>query len=102
MIDNYFEEKRHFSRTNINEVVTYTLSNESEVTYLGTAHNLSDSGLYMTTDHSPKPGLEIDLIIKSQEPTLPLLAAHGKIVRCVVDESDCTLFHVSVELLAAN
>jgi len=102
LIDNHFEEKRHFSRTNINEVVTYTLSNESEVTYLGIAQNLSESGLYMTTDYSPEPGLEIDLIIKSQEPTLPLLAAHGKIVRCVVDESDCTLFHVSVELLAAN
>jgi hypothetical protein len=100
--NNHFEEKRHFSRTNINEIVTYTLCNTSGITYQGAALNLSESGLYMTTDYPPEPDLEIDLIIKSQDPTQPLLAAHGKIVRCVTDESDCSLFHVSVELLAAN
>ncbi len=102
MNDHRFEEKRHFSRTNINEIVTYTLADNSDMTYQGTAHNLSENGLYMTTEYSPEPGVEIDLIIKSQDPTQPLLAAHGKIVRCASDDLDCDFFHVSVELLAAN
>ena len=56
----------------------------------------------MTTDQSPKPGVETILIIKPQDPVLPLLPAHRKTVHCATDESDCTLFHVSVELLVAN
>jgi hypothetical protein len=93
-----FEEKRDFVRMRLDTLVTFTIKGESSQEYHGTSHNLSATGLYMTTQQAPAIGTEIELVINSSNQLLPPFAAEGQVVRCIVDDKEANLFHVSLKL----
>ena len=94
-----YEEKRDFVRMRIETQVTYTVKGSGDKTHHGDSQNLSATGLYMTTDYAPAVGEEIKIVMNPSSDRLPPFATEGKVIRCVVDDKDANLFHVSVELL---
>tara|TARA_R110002049_G_scaffold273930_2_gene451858 strand:- start:459 stop:818 length:360 start_codon:yes stop_codon:yes gene_type:complete len=96
MPKNNFKEKRQFTRTTIETQISFTINEHDEVSYYGTSQNLCASGVYLTTNHSPKLGNHIKItFIKNNGVNL---ITEGKVVRCKFDKKDPNLFHVSVEL----
>ncbi|MDH5357761.1 MAG: PilZ domain-containing protein [Gammaproteobacteria bacterium] len=93
-----YEEKRDFVRMRIETQVTYTIKGNSGITHHGDSQDLSATGLYMTTDYALSVGDIIDIIMNPSGERLPPFTAQGKVIRCVTDENDANLFHVSAEL----
>ena len=98
MAEQNFEEKRDFVRMRLDTLVTFTIKGESNQEYHGTSQNLSATGLYMTTQQAPEVGTVIQLVMNSSNQLFPPFVAEGQVVRCIVDDKDAALFHVSIEL----
>ena len=52
----------------------------------------------MTTDETVELGSEVELVMNPGNEKLPPFVAEGTVVRCIVDETDSNLYHVSVSL----
>ena len=102
MVDDSYEEKRDFIRMRIETQVSYTLNGNPDSVYQGTSLDLSATGMYMVTDHKPKLGDQIDIIMSPSSDRLPPFMAEGKVVRCEVNKEQPTFFDVSVELTKTN
>lgn len=102
MVDDNYEEKRDFMRMRIETQVSYTLNGNPDLVYQGTSLDLSATGMYMVTDHKPKSGDQIDLIMNPSSDRLPTFMAEGKVVRCEVNKEQASFFDVSVELTKTN
>lgn len=95
MVLNDYEEKRTFARMQVKTPVDFSLSSNPGKRYHGQSHDLSATGLMMTTALALQVGDEIDLIMSTKNSRLPPFSAHG-IVRRV--DKQGTEFSVSVEL----
>jgi hypothetical protein len=98
VIDEVYEEKRGFVRMRIDTLVTFTIKGKDDKAYHGTSQNLSATGLYMTTEDAIELGAEVELVMNSGNEKLPPFVAEGSVVRCIADEIDSNLYHVSVSL----
>lgn len=98
MVHEIYEDKRDFSRMRIDTSVSFTILGKGDKIYPATSQNLSATGIYMTTQATPELNDEIKLTILSNNDSFPPFEAVGKVVRCIVDEKETDLFHVSVSL----
>lgn len=102
MPENLHDEKRQFVRMRIETLVHFTILGQSEPVYYGTSHDLSATGLYMTTEEKLAIDTEIEVIMNSEGKMLPPFVAHGTVRRCVADDDNPSLYHISVELTETN
>lgn len=102
MSEKLYDEKRQFVRMRIETLVHFTIHGQSEPVYYGTSHDLSATGLYMTTEVELEPDTEIEIIMNSEGKMLPPFVAHGVVKRCIADEKTPNLNHISIELTETN
>lgn len=102
MSESQHDEKRKFIRMRIESIVHFTVIGGSGSVYYGTSHNLSTTGLYMTTEQPLELGTEIEIIMNPEGKMLPPFVAQGKVIRSVTDEDDHTLNHISIEFTETN
>ncbi len=96
MIDYTYDEKRYFARMSIDTQVTYTVKSSSNTTHHGTSHDLSATGLSMTTDYELTVGDEIEIVMNAADERLPPFVADGNVLRVV--SNDNKSFDVSISL----
>lgn len=96
MIDYTYDEKRDFARMDIDTQVSYTVKGSTDTPHLGTSHDLSATGLAMTTDYKLTVGDEIELVMNAADKRLPPFIADGHVLRVV--SNDDNAFDVSISL----
>jgi c-di-GMP-binding flagellar brake protein YcgR len=96
MTDYTYDEKRNFARMSIDTQVAYTVKNSSDTIYHGTSHDLSATGLAMTTDYELAVGDEIEIVMNAADERLPPFIADGNVLRVV--SNDNKTFDVSISL----
>ncbi len=96
MIDYSYDEKRDFARMSIDTQVAYTVKSSSDTTHHGTSHDLSATGLAMTTDYKLAVGDEIEVVMNATDERLPPFIADGKVLR--VANNDNKTFDISISL----
>lgn len=90
------KERRRFSRVALETQISFSITDtDSDISYSGTTQNISAGGIYLTTDHAPKLGNHIKIVLNENVGTH--LITEGTVVRCKFDKKDPDLFHVSVE-----
>ena len=98
MVSRLNEEKRKFMRMSVETAIKFTLINDPNNFYFGTSHDFSATGLYFTSNFSPNIGDEIEFTISPNSQKLMPFVAEATVLSCVVDKSNCNLFHVRVEI----
>ena len=98
MTDKNYEEKRSFVRMRLDTIVTFTIKGKGDQAYHGSSQDLSATGLYMTTEEPLEVGDEVELIMNANSQQLPPFVAEGKVVRCIADDTEAALFHISIKL----
>ena len=91
-----YDEKRDFARMSIDTRVTYTLKSASGTTHHGISHDLSATGLAMTTDYELIVGDKIEIVMNAADELLPPFIADGNVLRVVSNENQT--FDVSISL----
>ncbi len=75
-----YNEKRDFTRMEVECVVDYTLSGESEVRQAA-GHNLSAGGVCFETEQEVAAGTLLEISISPQQKLTPPLEATAEVVR---------------------
>ncbi len=96
MIDYTYDEKRDFARMSIDTQVNYTVKGSAKTTHHGTSHDLSATGLAMTTDYELAVGDEIEIVMNAADDRLPPFIADGMVLRVI--PNDKKTFDVSISL----
>ena len=97
MIDYTYDEKRNFARMNIDTQVSYSIKGAADdVPHHGTSHDLSATGLAMTTDYKLVVGDEIEITMNADDKRLPAFIANGNVLRVV--DNDNKTFDISISL----
>ncbi|PHS26845.1 MAG: hypothetical protein COA83_02175 [Methylophaga sp.] len=97
MIDYSYDEKRNFARMSIDTQVTYTVKGSTNTSHIGISHDLSATGLAMTTDYKLAVGDEIELVMNAADELLPPFIADGHVLRVV--SNDDNAFDISISLI---
>jgi|GEM_PF-522573 len=90
-----YQEKRRFTRIAIQAQISFTINDHDELSYKGIIQNLCACRVYIITNHPPKLGNHIKIILNENDGSS--LIAEGNVVRCKFDKKDPNLFHVSAE-----
>ncbi len=98
MTEHYYDEKRNFVRMEIEAQITFKIKGKNNLTHHGISHNLSATGLSMTTDCKLDEGNEIELVMNPSSDRLPPFVAEGKVLRVEKSTHDPAKFEVSVLL----
>ena len=97
MVDDNYDEKRSYTRMQIDTFVTFNLKNGNGQNHKGESRDLSASGLKMATDVDLAIGDEIQLTLNSSDARLPPLVAEGIVVRReLTDDGPHPVYDVSL------
>lgn len=99
MAQNDYEEKRAYSRMQVQTLVSFNLKSEPNMTYSGTSQDLSATGLLMNSDFAPQVGDEIEIEMVPTNEKLPPFTAEGTVLRV---EPDNGKHQISVKLTSTN
>lgn len=75
-----YNEKRDFGRVGVKCDMTFQIGGDGEI-YTGIAHNLSATGMLVTTDEEVPEGSVLDVCITAEEPMVPPLEASVEVIR---------------------
>lgn len=79
-----YEEKRLYNRMQVETHVQFTLNN-SDTMHEGISHDLSATGMLLSSRFRPNEGDAIEIMVNSSNDRLPPLLAKGNVVRVVPD-----------------
>lgn len=97
MVDDNYDEKRSYTRMQIDTFVTFHLKHGDGENHKGESRDLSANGLKMATDVDLTIGDEIQLTLNSSDTRLPPLVAEGIVVRReVTNEGPHPVYDVSL------
>lgn len=94
-----YDEKRGFFRMQIETPVMFKIKGQADITHHGLSHDLSATGLLMSSDFAPQHNDELEIIIDSQSERFSPFTAEGKVLRVEADPTDPCRYQISVELL---
>jgi c-di-GMP-binding flagellar brake protein YcgR len=97
-----YDEKRSFTRLQIESPVSFTVKGQEGKTYQGVSRDLSASGLLMLTEVSLTTGTELTLEMATENSRLPPLEAEGRVVRVEAGDDTDNRYLVSVKLSDIN
>ncbi|MCX4186792.1 PilZ domain-containing protein [Methylophaga sp. OBS4] len=98
MTSHDYEEKRSFVRMQIETQVTYSIKGENGITHHGISHDLSATGLLMSSDYAPAEGNELQVIMNTESERFPPFVAIGTVLRVEQDELRPDRYQISVAL----
>lgn len=98
MTTHNYDEKRGFFRMQIETPVMFKLKGQTDITHHGLSHDLSATGLLMSSDFAPQHSDELEIIIDSQSEHFPPFTAEGKVLRVDADPTEPSRYQISVEL----
>lgn len=91
-----YQEKRNFIRMRVNTDVSITLGDK---VYVGTCHNLSGGGLYISLPEALPMGNPVEVTVRSLYGHSPVLKASAKVSRLEPSDesSEC---HMGLEIIS--
>lgn len=92
-----YEEKRDYNRMPVKTEVQFTL-NDEDTLYIGSSHDLSATGILMSSVCEAKAGDNIEVMIQTNDERFAPLMAKGTIIRADPDPDNEEQLIISAQL----
>lgn len=102
MVTHDYDEKRSFIRMQLETKLSFTISNDKATRHLGFSHDLSATGLLMSSDFAPAEGAQIEIMIETENARYEPFTAQGVVIRVEPDETGHADYLISVKFAVAD
>lgn len=97
-----YDEKRSFIRMQLETELRFLVLNDTAPQHYGFSHDLSATGLLMSSDFSPDEGARIQVEIATQSERFEPFTAFGNVVRVQPNSLGKAAYLISVEFDTAE
>lgn len=102
MVTHDYDEKRSFIRMQLETKLSFTVCGDKATQHPGFSHDLSATGLLMSSDFGPAEGAQIDVMIETENARYDPFTAQGTVIRVEADETGKARYLISVKFVVAD